>query len=159
MSGCQSRRAARRFSPCCRASEWRGRNPRYPHSNPYPSCPTNSWPDLFFSPEAHLNVHSRCQGCSDSLTQREVSPLDSPVNDVIVVHCHSQTDWQAHLLSNAPSLVQDRKTKGFLDKGKDFLKCEFNKKKKRQIFCCVKMRDGRKGRGGEKRKRRGREVG
>lgn len=63
--------------------------------------------------QAHLNVHSGCQGWLDNLTQREVSLLDSPVDNVIAVYCHNQADGQAHLLSNAPSLGQDRKTTGF----------------------------------------------
>lgn len=74
-----------------------------------------AWATLLTSPKSHLNVHGGRQGWFDSLGQREVSPLDCPVDDVVVVHRRHQADGQPHLLSQAPSWSQDRRRTVFLE--------------------------------------------
>ena len=109
--GCQSQTAARRSSPCCREPEQRGRVPGVMLTSALVHLhPTNTWGRPAHT--SHLNVHGQRQGWLDRFGQREVSPLDGPVDDVIAVHCHDQVNGQPHLLSDAPSLWEENN--GFL---------------------------------------------
>lgn len=109
-SGSQSQRAARKSAPCCRAPAQKDEPGAGDYSDLSPVQPTSPTPDCMLPHRPHLDVHSWCKGWLDSLRQREVSLLNSPMNDIIAVHCCDQVDGQAHLLSDAPSLRQERRT-------------------------------------------------